>query len=122
MVIAHQVWCHGVPLAVFNSALAIISLYLAKTIRKGHRSQTLISGTIDHRFLPGKSKLKEYGCQSAALKLIQNYHSGRYQTTKVNNVYSSSSKIIAGFPQGLMLRPVLSNVFLNYLFLHAKKL
>ena len=34
-----------------NSALAIISLYLAKTICKGHSSQTLISGNMYQLFL-----------------------------------------------------------------------
>ena len=42
--------------------------------------------TLNHRLL--LAKLKAYGWQPAPLKLMQNYLTGRYQRTKVNNGYS----------------------------------
>ena len=47
---------------------------------------------------------------------------GRYQKTKVNNVYSSCSETIPRFPQKSILGAPLSNIVLNYLLLHAKNL
>ena len=53
---------------------------------------------------------------------MQNYLTGRYQGTKVNNGYSSWSKIIDRAPQRSVLGPLLSNIFLNYLFLYTKEM
>ena len=40
-------------------------------------------GTLNHRLL--LTKLKAYGLQPAALKLMENHVTGRFQRTKVNN-------------------------------------
>ena len=45
---------------------------------------------------------------------MENYLIGRFQRTKVNSSYSSSSEIMAGVPQGSILRPLLFNIFLKY--------
>ena len=74
--------------------------------------------TLNHRLL--LAKLKAYGLQPTALKQMENYLTGRFQRTKVNNSCSSWSEIIAGVPQGSILRPLLFNIFLN-LFLYPQE-
>ena len=52
--------------------------------------------TLNHRLL--LAKLKAYGLQPTALKQMENYLTGRFQRTKVNNSYRSWSEIIAVAP------------------------
>ena len=67
------------------------------------------------------AKLTAYGRQLAALKIMQKCLTSCYQKTKINNIYSSQSEIITGFPQGSILRHVFLISFLNCLFLYAKE-
>ena len=76
-------------------------------------------GTLNHRLL--LAKLKAYGLQPTALKQMENYLTGRFQRTNVNNSYSSWSEIIRGVPQGSTIGPLLFNIFLNILFYTHKK-
>ena len=41
---------------------------------------------------------------------MENYLTGHFQRTNVNNSYSSWSEIIAGFPQGSILGTLLFNI------------
>ena len=63
------------------------------------------------------AKLKAYSLQPTALKQMENYLTGRFQRTKVNNSYSSWSEIVAGVPQ----RSLLFNIFLTDLFLYPQE-
>ena len=66
---------------------------------------------LDHELLI--AELNAYGFSLPALKLVHEYLSNRKQRTKVNRTYSSSLEII---PQGLILSPLLFNIFLADLF------
>ena len=77
------------------------------------------SDTLNHRLL--LAKLKAYGLQPIALKQMENYVTGRFQRTKVNNSYSSCSEIIVGVLQGSILGPLLFNIFFNDFFLYPQR-
>lgn len=67
------------------------------------------------------AKLTAYGRQLAALKIMQKCLTSCYQKTKINNIYSSQSEIITGFPQGSILRPRFSNIFFKLFILICKR-
>ena len=69
---------------------------------------------LDHELLI--AKLNAYGFSLTALKLVHNYLSNRKQWTKTNSSCSSLLLIIFGVPQGLILGPLLFNIFLIDLF------
>ena len=69
---------------------------------------------VDHELLT--AKLNAYGFSLPALRLINDYLSNRKQRTKIENTYSVWLDIIFGVPQGLILGPLLFNVFLLDLF------
>ena len=71
--------------------------------------------TLNHRLFLAKTK-----AYTAPLKLKQNYLTGSYKRTKVNNGYSSWSEIIERVPQRSILEPLLSDIFLKSLFIYTK--
>ena len=57
------------------------------------------------------AKLNTYGFSSTALKLVQNYLLNRKQQRKISSTYSSLLEIKFPVPQGLILGPLLFNIF-----------
>ena len=63
------------------------------------------------------AKLYTYGLNNSALNLLHSYLPNRKQRVKVNNCFSDWVNVVIGIPQGSVLGPLLSNIFINYLFL-----
>ena len=66
------------------------------------------------------AKLHAYGLDLATLKILQDYLTNRKQRTKVDSFYSSWEKILSGVPQGSILGPLLSKIFMRDMFLTLK--
>ena len=62
-------------------------------------------------------KPNAHGFTLPALKLIHNYLSNRKHRVRVNDSYSLWQDILFGVPQGSIVSPLLSNIFLADLFL-----
>ena len=75
--------------------------------------------TIDHSLL--LAKLEAYGFSNQALSLLQSYLCNRFQRSIINGSFSSWNKVITGVPQGSFLGSLLSNIFLNDIFLFISK-
>ena len=71
--------------------------------------------TIIHELL--FAKLRVYGFQKSALKLLVNYLSNRWQRTKINKKFSSWVELMQGVPQGSVLESLQFNIYLSNLFL-----
>ena len=63
------------------------------------------------------SKLGAYGFSQDALQYMRSYLTYTEQRVRVNSNFSTWETIIAGVPQASILRPLLFNIFINYLFL-----
>ena len=59
------------------------------------------------------AKLKAHDFSNQALSLLQSYLYNRFQRSIINGSFSSWNVAITGVPQGLILGPLLLNIFLN---------
>ena len=66
------------------------------------------------------AKLDAYGFDIKLVKLNQQYLSNRKQSVKVGNAYNSWKYIFDGIPQGLILGPLIFNVFFVTYFISLK--
>ena len=62
------------------------------------------------------AKLAAYGFDYQSLKFIYSYITDRKQRTKINNSFSSYTKIDYGVPQGSVLGPLLFNIYICDMF------
>ena len=69
---------------------------------------------INHKLLI--AKLNSYRFHYNSLKLLYDYLLRRKQRVKINNTLSEWTNIESGVPQGSILGPMLSNIFINDIF------
>ena len=65
----------------------------------------------DHQIL--FTKLEHYGIRDVALQWIKSYFSCRRQFVQINQTYSSMQTIKCGVPQGSILGPLFSILYVN---------
>ena len=74
---------------------------------------------LPHDLLLGK--LSAYGFDESAITLIANYLSNRYQGVKSGSTFSSYLEILRVVLQGLILGPILFNLFINDLIFFSQE-
>ena len=70
--------------------------------------------TINHKLLI--AKFRAYGFGIHSLEILFDYLSDRWQRTKVNSTFSTSSLLLCGMAQGGKLGPKFFNIYLNDMF------
>ena len=58
------------------------------------------------------AKLSAYDFDESAIILVANYLSNRYQRVKIGSTFSSYIEVLRGVSQGLILDPILFNLFI----------
>jgi len=58
-------------------------------------------------------KMKMYGIRNTELNIINSFLTNRYQITFINNVFSQSTQLKTGIPQGSVLSPILFLIYVN---------
>ena len=79
---------------------------------------TKACGCIPHDVLI--AKIAAYEFDKAALNLIRDYLSNRYQRVKIGSTFASILDIYKGVPEGFIIGPILFSVFLNELMCFIK--
>ena len=67
------------------------------------------------------AELEAYGLSKESLQLISDYLSYRKQRIKIGSAYSDWANVIRGIPRGSIWGPLLSNIFINDIFLVVEK-
>jgi len=67
--------------------------------------------TVSHNILIGK--LRKDGIDEWAVRRIENWLTGRAQSVAISNTESGGRPVTTGVPQGLVLDPVLFNIFIS---------
>ena len=67
------------------------------------------------------AKHSAYGFDESAISLIVNYLSNRYKGVRIGSTISYYLEILRGVPQGSILGPIVSNLFINDLMLFIEK-
>ena len=74
--------------------------------------------TVNHNII--FSKLQHYGIRGKANDWFKSFLVNRNQYTSINDINSTSEKVMYGLPQGLVLGPLLLSLLLIYMFLLKK--
>ena len=72
--------------------------------------------TINHE--PIITKLHAYGFSIESLEVLLSCLQERWQRVKINTTFSSRTQLLQGVPQGLILGPILFNIYITEMFLH----
>ena len=72
----------------------------------------------DDQLLP---KLQAYGFSKESIRLSISYLTNRTRRIKIGSKFSDWANIVKGVPQSSILRPLLFNIFINYLFFFSAK-
>ena len=66
-------------------------------------------------------KLQVYGFSKESIRLFFSYLTNRTQRILMASIFSDSTNIVKGVPQGSILASLLFNIFINYLFFFSRK-
>ena len=67
------------------------------------------------------AKMLAYGFSSKSLTFFYSYLKRYKQSIKINNTHSAFQVLLSGIPQGLILGPIVFNIFINNLFYKVKE-